>query len=131
VTDVRNAQAVLMRPTGPLDADTCGEFRQQLASAFAAGVRAVAVDLAAVTTVDPIGLGVLAGANRHLRRRGGTLVLLHPSPAVATKVRVNGLSELLEIPASPPLRLLAGTGTGTSEDRPRVLSVVPGLKRPS
>jgi hypothetical protein len=91
VTDVRNAQAVLMRPTGPLDADTCGEFRQQLASAFAAGVRAVAVDLAAV----------------------------------------NGLSELLEIPASPPLRLLAGTGTGTSEDRPRVLSVVPGLKRPS
>ena len=131
MTDVRNGQALLLRPTGPLDADSCGALRHQLAAAFAAGVLSVAVDLAGVTEVDPTGLGVLAGAARHLRRRGGTLVIVHATPEVLSKIRVNGLHDLLELQALPPLRLLAGSGSGGELSRPRTLSVVPGLKRPS
>jgi anti-sigma B factor antagonist len=130
VSDVRNGQALLLRPTGPLDADSCGALRHQLASAFAAGVTSVGVDLSAVTKVDPTGLGVLSGAARHLRKRGGNLVIVQANPEVLTKVRVNGLSDLLEIQPVPALRLLAGAGSGGDAARPRALSVVPGLKRP-
>jgi anti-anti-sigma factor len=131
VTDVRNGQALLLKPTGPLDTDSCGELRHQLAAAFAAGVISVGVDLSGVTSVDPMGLGVLSGAARHLRKRGGNLVIVHATREVMTKIRVNGLADLLEIQASPSLRLLPGAGAGGDASRPRALSVVPGLKRPS
>jgi anti-sigma B factor antagonist len=135
VTHVRNGQALLLRPTGPLDTDSCGALRQKLATAFAAGISSVGVDLSGVTTVDPAGLGVLSGAARHLRKRGGNLVIVHASPEVLTTVRINGMSDLLEIQPAPALRLLSGAGSrssaGSAMPGARTLRAVPGLKRPS
>ena len=91
------------------------------------------VDLGAVTSVDPTGLGVLAGAARHLRSRGGGLAVTNASPGVVTSMRINGASDLLEVSASPALRVVPGAGGGGPRPRARGLAVVPdgGLKQPS
>ena len=130
--DGRPDQAILLRPTGPLDSDSCADLRQQLASAFAIGVTAVAVDLGAVTTVDLAGLGVLVGAARYLRKRGGWLVVVNAGPAIVTSLRINGMEDLLELPATRPLRVVEGSGPGGPRGRSRALTVVPpeGLKLP-
>lgn len=99
--------ALLLRPTGRLDADSCSELRQQLATAFSTGVQSLAVDLSAVTEVDLTGLQVISGAAKHLRRRDGLLVITKATPAVVKMLRVNGLAELLEVPQSAPLRVVA------------------------
>lgn len=116
--------SLLLRPTGPLDADSCDELRQQLATAFSVGVTSIAVDLSGVTTADVIGLGVLAGASRHLRKRSGLLVVMHAPPHVQAMLRINGMADLLELPASAPLRVVAGAGETTERPRARPLSVV-------
>jgi anti-sigma B factor antagonist len=125
----RQERDLLLRPTGRLDADSCADLRRQLATAFAAGVGSVAVDLGAVTAVDLTGLGVLAGAARHLRKRGGVFVVQHAHPAIVTTMRINGMGDLLDVPA---LRVVEGSGPGAVRSRPRVLTVVPdeGLKLP-
>jgi anti-sigma B factor antagonist len=126
----RPGTGLLLRPKGRLDAESCGELRQQLGAAFAAGIGSVVIDLGAVTHVDPTGLGVLSGAARYLRKHGGGLVVTHACPAVATSMRINGLGDLLEIAPAPALRVLAGAG-GTTP-RARALAVVgpEGLKQP-
>lgn len=119
-------QPVLLSPSGPLVEDTCGDLRCQLAAAFAAGVTQVVLDLAEVTALDTTGLGVLAGASRHLAGRGGALVVHRAHPALVTMLRVNGLGHLLEVaPAQelPPLRLVPTTAPVPE----RRLSVVRGV----
>ena len=129
------ANALLLTPRGRLDAETCADLRLQLGAAFAIGVRAVVVDLRDVVSVDPVGLGVLTGAARHLRKKGGALVCTHAAPAVVTTLRIHELTELLEIPAAPPVRGLRGGGAPTGSPsastsravrrgRPRALSAV-------
>lgn len=126
--------SLVVRPSGRLDEDACGDLRCQLAAAFAAGVSRVVVDLSEVTALDQVGLGVLSGASRHLARKGGALVV-HRAPApLVTVLRVNGLGHLLELggqplPAAPaqaqaaPLRLV-GKAVPPPERR---LSVVRGV----
>lgn len=116
--------ALLLRPTGPLDVDASVGLRQQLAAAFSSGVKSIAVDLSSVPVADLTGLGVLAGAARHLRRRGGLLVVTNAQPVLATMMRINGLAELLELPASPPLRVVADNGDREPSPRGRTLHVV-------
>jgi anti-anti-sigma factor len=112
------ASALLLRPTGALDGDHCDELRLQLATAFGTGVQSIAVDLSAVTHADVTGLQVLAGAARHLRKRGGVLVVTGASPQIASLLRVNGLSDLLDVPKSQPLRVVA-CDRASDADRPR------------
>ena len=115
--------ALLLKPAGRLDVDTCVTLRQQLAAAFGAGVTSLVVDLSGVTTADLTGLGVLAGAAKHLRKRGGGLVVSRCPDSIATSLRINGLGHLLELPASPPLRVVPGAGERTPK-KARALSVV-------
>lgn len=130
ITGTTGSPALLLRPEGRIEADTCSDLRHQLGAAFAVGVRSVVVDLRDVTSLDPTGLGVLAGASKHLRKRGGALVVTHPCPAVLKTLRINAMTDLLEIPASPPLRGLpapvaATGGRAARATRSRGLAVVP------
>lgn len=124
--------SVLLRPSGPLDAEACNTLRQQLASAFAVGVSSIVVDLSAVTECDVAGLQVLAGASRHLRRSGGLLVVVHASEDLARSLRINGLSELLEVPASRSLSVVTGFAESTPRPASRALAVVrPNAQTPA
>lgn len=91
---------LVLHASGRLDLESSVLFRQKLAHAFGSGVKHVVVELDDVTDLDVTGVGVLAGAARHLESHGGALVLRSPSPAVATVLRVNGLGHLVEqVPA--------------------------------
>jgi anti-anti-sigma factor len=57
----------------------------------------LAVDMSGVTFIASIGLRHLIAAARALGRRGGHLVLLNPTPAVAEVITTTGLSDLLHI----------------------------------
>ena len=105
-----------MRPTGPLTEQTCHALRQQLATAFASGVQSIAVDLSAVSDVDAAGLQVLAGAAKHLKRRHGLLVVTKAPEHIVAMLKVNELSQLLDLTASPGLRVVAGDGEAFPSD---------------
>jgi anti-anti-sigma factor len=113
--------SVLLRPVGPLDADTCGQLRYQLAAAFAADVTSVVVDLSEVPSLDVVGLGVLTGAAKHLNRRDGQLLLAHPSAEVLTTLRINDVERLLEVGPSTPQ-----SASAPSREPRRRLRSVPG-----
>jgi anti-anti-sigma factor len=112
------ASALLLRPTGDLDWDHCDELRMQLATAFSTGVRSIAVDLSRVTSADVTGLQVLAGAARHLRRKGGLLIVTGASAQITSLIKINGMQDLLEVPTSQPLRVVASTGEAEREKVP-------------
>jgi anti-sigma B factor antagonist len=72
--------AVVM-PAGELDAFTAPELRSELHRLLEdAYTRRLVVDLTAVTFLDSSALGVLVGALRRLRERGGELHLVQPRP---------------------------------------------------
>ncbi len=93
--------------TGALAAEASASARHQIAAAFAVGVTDLVIDLRDVEEVDPTGLGVLAGAARHLQRRGGQVRLVGAPSWLASKLRVNGLGELISS-APPRLTVLQG-----------------------
>jgi anti-anti-sigma factor len=122
---VSDGQALVLQPTGRLDAESCNGLRHQLAAAFAAGVTDVTVDLSQVSAADITGLGVLAGAARHLAKQGGSLVVAHPSGPALHALRINDLQHLVAPVAAPVLSVLPGSGSGPSRHRPRRLAAVP------
>lgn len=58
---------------------------------------ALLVDMAGVTFVASIGLRHLVAAAKTMGRRGGRLVLLNPTEAVAEVITTSGLADLLRI----------------------------------
>ena len=84
---------------GELDAYTSHELRTCLAELDEEGVTRIAVDLRRLTFVDSSGLGVLMGAARRARDRGGQVVLREVSPQIRRVLDVTGLSDLLPLEA--------------------------------
>ena len=82
------------------------------------GVQSIAVDLSAITSADVTGLQVLAGAARHLRRKGGLLIVTGASAQVTSLIKINGMEDLLEVPSSQPLRVVASTADAEREKVP-------------
>lgn len=67
---------------GRLDVHSAADVRLACAAAVSAGAGELVLDLSAVQTVDPTGLGVLVGAHRRAGRAGRTLVLRDVPPPV-------------------------------------------------
>jgi anti-sigma B factor antagonist len=65
------------------------------------------IDMSSVTYIASIGLRQLATAANMIRRRGGRLILLNPTSAIAEVIRVTGLMEYLPIASASPRRDLA------------------------
>ena len=62
--------------TGEIDLFTAPEFKQRVSEPIDAGRSNVIVDLTATTFIDSSSLGVLIGAHRRLKLRGGSLVVV-------------------------------------------------------
>jgi len=76
---------------GELDVSTAPLLREQLIDVIAAGSQQVAVDMSAVSFIDSVGLGVLVGALKRLRRCDGDLRVAAPSDPVLRTLRISGL----------------------------------------
>jgi len=77
--------------TGEIDLFTAPEFKQRVSAPIDAGRTNVIVDLRETTFIDSSSLGVLIGAHRRLKLRGGSLVVVCDNDAIVRTFRITGL----------------------------------------
>ncbi|NHC15096.1 STAS domain-containing protein [Motilibacter deserti] len=83
--------------TGELESVGAPVLRSAVIDALAAGADGLVIDLTDVTFVDSAGLGVLAGALKRCRERGGELALVATRPVFLRTLRVTGLARVLPV----------------------------------
>ena len=86
--------------SGEVDLFTAPAFKERVMAPIAADVGRVVVDLTAATFIDSSSLGVLIGAHRRLRGRGGRLVVACGNQAILKTFRVTGLDGVFTIAPS-------------------------------
>src|SRR5918992_5558152 len=86
-----DADTHVVAVTGEIDLFTAPEFKQRVAAPIDAGRQNIVVDLSATTFIDSSSLGVLIGAHRRLKLRGGTLLVVCSSEAIAKTFKITGL----------------------------------------
>ena len=77
--------------TGEIDLFTAPEFKQRMSAPIDAGRSNLVVDLSRTTFIDSSSLGVLIGAHRRLKLRGGSLVVVCDDEAIAKTFKITGL----------------------------------------
>ena len=78
---------ILLALEGQVDLHTAPELRDQLVSAIEDGAVNVVVDLSDTTFIDSMTLGVLLGAVKRLRPRGGSFAWSAATPTSARSSR--------------------------------------------
>ena len=86
--------------TGEIDLFTAPEFKQRVMAPIAAGVERVVVDLMETTFIDSSSLGVLIGAHRRLKTRGGRLIVACSNDTIVKTFRITGLDGVFTLVAS-------------------------------
>jgi len=86
--------------TGEIDLFTAPEFKQRMSALIDAGRSRVVVDLTQTTFIDSSSLGVLIGAHRRLKLRGGALLVVCDSEAIAKTFKITGLDGVFTLAAS-------------------------------
>jgi anti-sigma B factor antagonist len=82
---------------GEIDIFTAPTFKQRVSAPIDAGRTRLIVDLTAATFIDSSSLGVLIGAHRRLKRRGGTMAVVCDSDAIAKTFRITGLDGVFRL----------------------------------
>jgi len=86
--------------TGEIDLFTAPEFKQRMSAPIDDGRSNLVVDLSATTFIDSSSLGVLIGAHRRLKLRGGSLVVVCENEAIAKTFKITGLDGVFTIAPS-------------------------------
>jgi anti-sigma B factor antagonist len=86
--------------TGEIDLFTAPEFKQRMSALIDAGRSRVVVDLTETTFIDSSSLGVLIGAHRRLKLRGGALLVVCSSEAIAKTFKITGLDGVFTLARS-------------------------------
>ena len=76
---------------GEIDLFTAPEFKQRMSAPIDEGRSNLIVDLSKTTFIDSSSLGVLIGAHRRLKLRGGSLVVVCDDEAIAKTFKITGL----------------------------------------
>jgi anti-sigma B factor antagonist len=76
---------------GEIDLFTAPDFKQHVSAPIDSGVSHVVVDLTKTTFIDSSSLGVLIGAHRRLKLRGGSLAIVCDNEAIVKTFRITGL----------------------------------------
>jgi len=86
--------------SGEVDLFTAPEFKQRVMAPIAAGVERVVVDLMETTFIDSSSLGVLIGAHRRLKTRGGRLIVACSNDTIVKTFRITGLDGVFTLVGS-------------------------------
>jgi anti-sigma B factor antagonist len=86
-----DAATHIVAVTGEIDLFTAPEFKQHMSAPIDDGCSNLIVDLRATTFIDSSSLGVLIGAHRRLKLRGGSLVVVCDNEAIVKTFRITGL----------------------------------------
>ena len=95
--------------TGEIDLFTAPEFKQRVSAPIDAGSANVIVDLTATTFIDSSSLGVLIGAHRRLKSRGGRLVVACDTESIVKTFRITGLDSVFTLVPTVEEALQPGT----------------------
>lgn len=82
---------------GDVDLHTAPQLRERLSRAIDDGVSYLVVDLADVTFIDSMTLGVLLGASKRMRPRGGQLRLVVSEPSVRKIFEITLLDRVFDL----------------------------------
>ena len=85
---------------GEIDLFTAPEFKQHVSAPIDAGIPHVVVDLSGTTFIDSSSLGVLIGAHRRLKLRGGSLVIVCENEPIIKTFRITGLDGVFTLVSS-------------------------------
>jgi anti-sigma B factor antagonist len=85
---------------GEIDLFTAPEFKQHVSAPIDAGVPHVVVDLSGTTFIDSSSLGVLIGAHRRLKLRGGSLTIVCENEPIIKTFRITGLDGVFTLVSS-------------------------------
>lgn len=86
--------------SGEIDLFTAPEFKQAVIAAIDGGADRVIVDLAEVSFIDSSSLGVLIGAHRRLKGRGGELIVACDREPILKTFKITGLDGVFRLVAS-------------------------------
>src|ERR687886_2398157 len=86
--------------SGEIDLFTAPEFKQRMSAPIDAGRSNIVVDLSRTTFIDSSSLGVLIGAHRRLKLRGGSLVIVCENEAIIKTFRITGLDGVFTLVGS-------------------------------
>jgi anti-sigma B factor antagonist len=98
----------IVEVTGELELATAPRLRQQVVSLVGANCVRVVLDLTRVDFIDSVGLGVVVGALKRTRGRGGDLRVVAPQERVRSLFAVTRLDEIIEVVDSVEAALGAG-----------------------
>jgi anti-sigma B factor antagonist len=93
-------QVVVIEPEGDLDLDTVTALRSAFTDAFEGGYSDLVVVLDGLDFIDSSGLGVLVGALKRARARGGSVGLVCRSPFLTRTLKVTGLDRVFTVDES-------------------------------
>ncbi len=95
---LRQDTTVVVRIVGEVDVAASPMLREALVELIdGQGNLSIKLDLEHMTFIDSTGIGVLIGALRTLRRKGGTLTLTNPRPSTVRVLEIAGLTEIFDI----------------------------------
>jgi anti-sigma B factor antagonist len=83
--------------TGEIDLFTAPEFKRHVSAPIDAGVSHVVIDLTGTSFIDSSSLGVLIGAHRRLKLRGGTLAIVCADEAIIKTFQITGLDGVFRL----------------------------------
>src|SRR3712207_5698096 len=82
---------------GEIDLFTAPDLKQVLTDAIEGGEHRVVIDLTEVSFLDSTALGVLIGAVKRLRSRGGALAIVNTDASIAKTFEITGLDQIFTI----------------------------------
>ncbi len=82
---------------GEIDLFTAPELKKVLTDAIEGGELRLVIDLSEVSFLDSTALGVLIGAVKRLRSRGGALALVNTDASIAKTFEITGLDQIFTI----------------------------------
>jgi anti-sigma B factor antagonist len=85
---------------GEVDLFTAPEFKERMSRPIDEGRSSLVVDLSRTTFIDSSSLGVLIGAHRRLRSRGGAVVVVCDNETIAKTFKITGLDAVLTVAPS-------------------------------
>jgi anti-sigma B factor antagonist len=83
--------------SGEIDVATAPQLQERLHALVARGQSTVVVDLLGVTFLDSTALGVLVGALKRCRERGGDMPLVMTEPRIMKIFEITGLTAVFPI----------------------------------
>lgn len=86
-----------VRLAGEVDIASAPALRKEIDTLFVSGCSSLVVDLGDVVFIDSSGLGVLIGALRRAKERGGSVSVVGASDDVARLFSITGLDGLFGI----------------------------------